>query len=200
MIDIEHPFLKDAYEFARDRYLLKKLEHSDETYFQHVMAVYFHVYSFTKDIDVRVASILYELLNIKRSNKEEIARHFNPEIADYVSELALNRVTLQDMGETDYMIMKCNRVSPESLIVLLSDRLNRIHVFPKLKKDFIDKNPDYCDNYCADTEEILSGIKADRLNTEHELLIDRIHHEIEKYYKNKNKQGEEDDYRPPVDL
>lgn len=195
MIDEDHPFLKDAYEFARDRYLLKKMDNSNELYFNHVLTVYFHVYSFIKDIDVRVASILYELLNINRGNKDEIARHFNNEIADYVSELKDKQVLLKESGEVDYYIRKMNRLSPQALMIQLADRLNRIKSLDKLKKEFLKSNPDFPENYCAHTVEIISGINHDRLNTEHELMIDQIHQAIDSYYKIKQR-GDDDENSP----
>jgi (p)ppGpp synthase/HD superfamily hydrolase len=185
----EHPFIKDAYLFAQEKHFGKKRQYINLPYFTHPLGVYFNVYSFTNNIDIRVAALLHDTVEKGGTSIPEIARNFNPEIANLVAEVTNDAYQIQAHGKANYLVDKINKISAEALIIKFADFMDNIDGLRKLNlKD--KEQAEYAKEYVTMTIYILSNIKRE-LTTEHEIMIKKIGEMIDQYIGLRNAVEEE---------
>ncbi len=163
----EHPWIKDAYNMAQARHRRVKHPVSQKPYFEHIINVYFQLYKFSKDINLRTAALLHDGMVNELMGYNELARRFNVEIADMVRDQVVKEKKEMTGEELKiYYINKVKRMSKESIMVFLAERLETL----KLLVDFeYEKSAELIeDTFC-----FVDAISKP-LNTEHKLLVELI--------------------------
>ena len=186
-MEAEHPLIKEAYHFARMKHRGKKHPFSHRPQFDHVVKVYFQVYRFTKDVDIRVAALLHDTLRYSRCSYDEIARRFSITIADWVKEISWKEENNEDDGFhgkdiRDIMIAPSFesrqaerekffkslllKGSRESAMILLADRLEETNYLENLE-------PEKRKQYLLENDWLIASLPQP-WNTEHGFLIEEL--------------------------
>lgn len=172
IVDNENPLIKEAYAFAQKKHLGYKRKYTGETYFAHPLGVYFNVYSYTNNVNLRVAALLHDTIEKTSTSYEEISRHFNKEIADLVFEVTNDKRKMEAMGKAEYLTAKMTVISNDALIIKLADRMDSIENIKKL--DLQDPEQyQFTKEYLGQTIYIFDNLKRE-FTTEHELIIKKI--------------------------
>lgn len=179
----EHPLIKDAYQMAKERFGQRKMKEYDELMFHHTLNVYFNVWTYDKNLDVRLAAMLYKLAEENLTNYQEIARHFGARAADIAAETVDNSNRKNEIGEVGYYVEKFNSRSPEALLIGLCALADRVSLLKKPNQELLKQDPFFPARKIEDAKKILEGLDKKRLHTQHGLIIDKMKVEIESFSK-----------------
>jgi (p)ppGpp synthase/HD superfamily hydrolase len=172
VVDNEHPLIKEAYSFAQKKHWGYKRKYTKETYFTHSLGVYFNVYSYTNDVNIRAAALLHDTIEKTSASYDEVSRHFNKEIADLVVEVTNEKHKMEAIGKTEYLTAKMAVISNEALTIKLADRMESIENIKKFDlKDPIQHQ--FAKDYLSQTIYIFNNLKRE-FTTEHKLIIKKI--------------------------
>lgn len=170
----EHPLIQDAYKTAKERLGRRKMKESTELLFHHALNVYFNVYTYSKDLDVRIAAMFKTVLAENQTNHAEIARHYGVRAADIAQETADDPNTRNAMGETDYLIRKFNTRSREALLIELCDLLDRVSLLTKPNPELLKQDPFYPARTAETAAKVLEGLDRHRIFAEHDMVIEKL--------------------------
>jgi len=154
-----------ALKFAEEKHAGQKRKFTGEPYIVHPKQVADLVKKFGGDSIMIQAAYLHDVLEDTNTTFEELEDNFGSMIAYLVKELTNDFNKLKELGKTNYLVQKMNKMSSNALIIKLADRLSNV-------SDFDTADLKWAKKYSKQTEEILNQLK--HLNPTHERIIKEI--------------------------
>lgn len=177
--------LTSALIYAAGKHHFQKRRGYNTPYILHPMRVAAIVYNakreadlnlllFNNDINTTMAiALLHDVVEDCDVKVEEIYLLFGKRIGKGVKELTNDNKACKQMGKAEYLLSRMLAMPNECLTIKLADRLDNLRDMAILSSEKRKKT-------IAETNFILSGLKARRLNSTQRSILNLIYEEIKK--------------------
>jgi len=168
--------LEDALVFAIEKHRGARRKGDGRPYILHPFSVVNHLFKIKESESIYLlatAAVLHDVIEDTDTSLVEIAEKFGYTVAQIVEELTSDKEEIKNVGKTEYLSKKMEKMSSWALVIKLIDRLDNLDDCKKMPVDFRYK-------YCKQTLEIIKHIRNKRKNitkthqTLLNLLIDKI--------------------------
>lgn len=83
-----------------------------------------------------VAAYLHDVLEDTDATEDELRTEFGNEVTDLVLEVTNDKVMMEKMGKTDYLVAKTAEMSPEAYMIKVLDREDNVRDLDKASPEF----------------------------------------------------------------